>query len=122
MRTAYIIALATLLSPVPAYAQNMSVVVQSGLRNSQVTVQTDRSVARTTQIGNDNAAATIQTGRNQYSTIVQIGDGHEQVNVQTKDYSAFGSVQVDAAHAGWTGNASGGYTAGGGIQLHFGVK
>ncbi|WIJ23932.1 hypothetical protein [Devosia sp. RR2S18] len=62
----------------------------------------------------------MQTGKQVTSSIVQIGDGHERVHVQMQDYSAMGSVQVDALHSGMTRDGSSGGT--GGVHLHFGLK
>lgn len=122
MKTISIIALAAgmALAP-PAFAQNFSVVVQGGFGNEARTIQSGRSWSSTTQLGNDNSAETVQSGNHVYSSIVQIGDGHERIHVQTEDYSAIGSVQVDAAHAGKTWTSTGGMAAGG-VTLHFGVK
>lgn len=110
-----------LLMAPPAFAQNFSVVVQGGFDNEARTTQSGRAWASTTQLGNDNSAETVQSGNHVYSSIVQIGDGHERIHVQTEDYSAIGSVQVDAMHSSKTWTSTGGM-AGGGVTLHFGVK
>jgi len=122
MKTFIVLALtATTLAAQPALAQNISTVMQAGARNTQTTMQSGRNVATTTQIGNDNSATTLQPGRNTYSSIVQVGAGHERTNVLDQDFSAMGSVQVNALHSGATWDMSGG-SAGGGIHLHFEVK